>query len=255
MTLAVLEHQLAEAEGSDSFDPKYIASLEEKISWQKQWVASLGSADFKAMDERLTKSLEASREELAIQQDGLSLLGLDEVQRKKIIAQRKIELDLAKQINEIDKTKFSNDADENERQREALRQKAREKAEIDTQTAILKIQEEYVNQQVQQYDEIFRKGFADMLNGGQGSWKSFTKSLTTTFKTTVANEIYKMFLKPFVVKMVASMVGVTGGTAAQAAGLNGSGAGGLSMPSGSLMDWSSWGSQGSSWLMNQGMYI
>ena len=70
---------------------------------------------------------------------------------------------------------------------------------------------------VKQYDDIFRQGFADMVNGGENAWKSFTKSLTTTFKTTVADQIYKTFAKPFVVKMVASILGITGGGAAMAA--------------------------------------
>ena len=71
---------------------------------------------------------------------------------------------------------------------------------------------------VKQYDDIFRQGFADMVNGGENAWKSFTKSLTTTFKTTVADQIYKTFAKPFVVKMVASILGIMGGGAAGAAG-------------------------------------
>ena len=221
MTLATLEQQMAEAQGSDSFDPKYIASLEAKIAAQKRYTAALQQADYKQMDDRLTKSLQTSKDELEIQKEGLSLLGADEVQRKKIIAQRRIELELAKELAEIDRTIYSDDKDENEKKRETLRQKAREKAETNTQTSLLRIQEEYVNKQVEQYDEIFRKGFADMLNNGRDGWDSFTKSLTTTFKTTVADQIYKMFLRPFVVQVVASLIGVQGG-----GGIGGVGGGG-----------------------------
>ena len=226
MTLATLEQQMAEAQGSDSFDPKYIASLEAKIAAQKRYTAALQQADYKQMDDRLTKSLQTAKDELAIQKEGLSLLGADEVQRKKIIAQRRIELELAKELAEIDRTIYSDDKDENEKKRETLRQKAREKAETNTQTSLLRIQEEYVNKQVEQYDEIFRKGFADMLNNGRDGWDSFTKSLTTTFKTTVADQIYKMFLRPFVVQVVASLLGVQGGGGSGASGLAGVGAGG-----------------------------
>jgi len=221
MTLATLEQQMAEAQGSDSFDPKYIASLEAKIAAQKRYTAALQQADYKQMDDRLTKSLQTSKDELAIQKEGLSLLGADEVQRKKIIAQRRIELELAKELAEIDRTIYSDDKDENETKRETLRQKAREKAETNTQTSLLRIQEEYVNKQVEQYDEIFRKGFADMLNNGRDGWDSFTKSLTTTFKTTVADQIYKMFLRPFVVQVVAALVGTTGGIDAVTGGGSG----------------------------------
>lgn len=70
---------------------------------------------------------------------------------------------------------------------------------------------------VKKYDDIFRTGFADMLNNGKSGWASFTKSLTTTFKTSVADQIYKMFAQPFVMKLVASLIGVTGSAAAGAA--------------------------------------
>lgn len=84
---------------------------------------------------------------------------------------------------------------------------------------------------VDTYSDVFRTGFADMLNNGKAGWKSFTTSLVTTFKTSVADQIYKMFAQPFVVKLVASLLGVTGGAAttlAQAAAGPGgaSGAGG-----------------------------
>lgn len=70
---------------------------------------------------------------------------------------------------------------------------------------------------VDQYGDVFRQGFADMLNNGEDGWKSFTRSLVTTFKTTVADQIYKMFAQPFVVKIVGSLLGLTGASAASAA--------------------------------------
>ena len=76
---------------------------------------------------------------------------------------------------------------------------------------------------VDNIDRIFAEGFADMLNGGKSSWKSFTKSLITTFKTTVINEIYKLLLRPFVVNIIASVAGITGAGTASAEGLIGVG--------------------------------
>ncbi|NHZ78823.1 hypothetical protein F2P44_05950 [Massilia sp. CCM 8695] len=63
---------------------------------------------------------------------------------------------------------------------------------------------------VQQYEELFHKGFTDTLINGKEGWKSFTKSLVSTFKTTVADQIYKMFIKPIVLQMVGNMVGGPG---------------------------------------------
>jgi hypothetical protein len=71
---------------------------------------------------------------------------------------------------------------------------------------------------IEQIDDIFRTGFAGMVNGGENAWAAFTKSLATTFKTTVADAIYKTFAQPFVVKIVASVLGITGAGAANAAG-------------------------------------
>lgn len=70
---------------------------------------------------------------------------------------------------------------------------------------------------VDQYGDVFRQGFADMLNNGKDGWKSFTRSLVTTFKTTVADAIYKMFAQPFVVNIVGNLMGITGGGAGGAA--------------------------------------
>ena len=70
-------------------------------------------------------------------------------------------------------------------------------------------------------NQVFREGFANMVNGGKNTWKSFTKSLVTTFKTTVADSIYKMLAQPFIVRIVASLlgVGVSGGASAAASSL------------------------------------
>lgn len=72
---------------------------------------------------------------------------------------------------------------------------------------------------VDKYGDVFRQGFADMMNNGKDGWKSFTKSLTTTFKTTVADQIYRMLAQPFVVRIAASLIGITGAGAAGAAGV------------------------------------
>lgn len=89
---------------------------------------------------------------------------------------------------------------------------------------------------VKSYDDIFRKGFADMLNNGKSGWASFTKSLSTTFKTSVADQIYKMFAQPFVMKLVASLLGVTGSAAAGvASAAGGAGSSALGSAAGAML--------------------
>lgn len=136
----------------------------------------------------------------------LSLMGLGEQARNVALEQYRIELDLKKQIAAIDaNTGFD------EVQREEERAKARAAAAIASANASNKVFLDEWKESVSKYDDIFRKGFADMLNNGKDGWKSFTKSLATTFKTTVADAIYKSFAQPFVVKMVGSLMGVFGG--------------------------------------------
>jgi len=70
-------------------------------------------------------------------------------------------------------------------------------------------------------NNIFREGFANLVNGGISTWKSFTKSLITTFKTAVADQIYKLLAQPFVVKLVASVLGIGGAGNALASSASG----------------------------------
>ncbi len=87
---------------------------------------------------------------------------------------------------------------------------------------------------IDKYGDVFRIGFAGMLNNGKEGWKSFTTSLSTTFKTTVADQIYKMFAQPFVIKLVASIIGVGGAGGAAAGGIEALGGGGGSVASSAL---------------------
>ncbi|RYE42611.1 MAG: hypothetical protein EOP24_31830, partial [Hyphomicrobiales bacterium] len=153
----------------------------------------------------------------------LSLMGLGEQAREVALEQYRIELELKKQIAAID----ANSGFENEAQREAERARVRAAAAVAKANASSKVFLDNWKESIKQYDDIFRQGFADMLNNGEDGWKSFTKSLVTTFKTTVADQIYKMFLQPFVVKIVGQFLGISGAGGAFA-GLAGGGSGGVS---------------------------
>lgn len=146
----------------------------------------------------------------------LSLMGTSATAREIALGQYRVELELKKQLVAIDS---NTGMDEPER----IIQRARASAAASKATTEVasRVQLDDWKKSVDQYDNIFREGFAGMVNGGKGAWKSFTTSLVTTFKTSVADQIYKMFAQPFVVKFVASMLGIVGGGvsgAAQAAG-------------------------------------
>lgn len=159
----------------------------------------------------------AVREQNAALQYELSLMGLSEQQRNVLLEQKRIELDLEKQIDAIKARTAADPAKQAE-----LIGKANADASIAKANAANKAFLDEWKTSVGKYDDIFRQGFADMLNNGRDGWKSFTRSLVTTFKTAVADQIYKMFAQKFVVNIVGNLMGVVGGgvasTAAAAAG-------------------------------------
>lgn len=254
MTLATLQHRLAEAEGSDRFDPKYIASLREKIAAQKDFVAALGQADYKAVKQQADELLRNAMEMGKSYQLEFELSGASAQQRQIIAAQRQVELRYAKEIAAVDKLNLD-DAGKTAALATLEQARLQELA-----NAGAKVNLQVWSESVQQYDDVFRKGFADMLNSGKSGWKSFTTSLATTFKTTVADQLYKAFAQPFVVRIVGQMLGITGaagatGTAASLAGSSGILNSGSNLLNGSFADWSTWGTKGSTWMMDQGMSL
>ncbi|GAO72669.1 phage tail length tape measure family protein [Comamonas sp. E6] len=256
MTLATLQHQLAEAEGSDSFDPRYIASLREKIAAQKDFAAALGQADYKAVQQRADELLRNAQEMGKSYQLEFELSGASAQQRQIIAAQRQVELRYAKEIAAVDKLNLD---DAGKKAALATLEQARLQ---ELANAGAKVNLQVWSESVQQYDDVFRKGFADMLNSGKSGWKSFTTSLATTFKTTVADQLYKAFAQPFVVRIVGQMLGITGGgaagatdTAASLVGSSGILNSGSNLLNGGFADWSTWGTKGSTWMMDQGMSL
>lgn len=100
-----------------------------------------------------------------------------------------------------------------ERLIDAKKRSATAMSSVDSQDAAKKAAEEARKEwerTVDKIDDVFRHGFADMLNNGKSTWKAFTKSLATTFKTTVADAIYKTFAQKYVVNMVGNFMGAIG---------------------------------------------
>lgn len=206
--------------------PEHIAALQALSEAHAVYVASLREAEYLTAGRKYDEGIRAARDELQIQQYSMSLLGEQELKRNKMIAVRKSEIKLARELAEIEKTYMGRNDEASIKQRTDLERKAQIRATEELQVELGQIQERYVNEQVQKYDQIFSQGFADMLNNGKDGWKSFTKSLTTTFKTQVADQIYQMFARPIVVQLVGSLLGMTGGAGGLLGSLLGGGSGG-----------------------------
>lgn len=214
--LAVLEQQKKALAASKAMDAERLQIAEElaQAYVAESKARDAGRAAVSSYSQGISESNDALQYEI-------SLMGLSERARTVALEQYRIELDLKKQIAAIDaNTSF------NETQREEERARARAAAAIAMGNAANKQFLQEWKSSVEKYDDIFRQGFADMLNNGKDGWKSFTKSLATTFKTTVADQIYKMFAQPLVIKLVGSLLGVFGGGLASTAAAAASGGGG-----------------------------
>lgn len=162
-----------------------------------------------------------------------SLAAMSQRDREIALAQYRIEIDLQKKLQDI-AAKNSSDA--------AAAQKLKEDATAAANQAKANVAERTRMQETQksvdQMDEMFRKGFADMLANGTEGWRTFTKNLSATFKATVADEMYKAFAQPFVVPVIASMQGMIGNLFKMPGGAGAAGGGEAALLSSGQSLWS-----------------
>ncbi len=190
LTLAELQKQMAEAQATDSFDPKYIAGLELKIAAQQRYVNALGQADYKAAEEHANELLRNAQELGRAYEDEQQLSGLTALEREKITAQRQVELRYAKELAAID-AKALSDAE-----KQALRDKTLKAKRIETAAAVGKAEQQA---QARASEEINRS-LTDALMRGFESGKGFAQNLADTtvnlFKTMVLRPTISAIMQP-----------------------------------------------------------
>lgn len=157
-----------------------------------------------------TRSVQESNDAVRYEQ---SLMVMSQRDREIALEQYRIAIDLKHKLEEID---AKNPADKQAAAR--LKADAEATAAQAKATAAGRVYAREMTRSVDQVNEIFRKGFADMVNRGEDTWAAFTKSLRTSFKTSVADEMYKAFAEPFVVPVIASIQGVIGSIASLSLG-------------------------------------
>ncbi|MBV8250546.1 MAG: hypothetical protein JO200_19125, partial [Comamonas sp.] len=246
---SALERQAITMDGID-LSGQASAALRAQAQAQRDLAKTQGYNESAKMVADFARSVQEANDAVRFE---ISLTTMSQRDRDIALEQYRIAIDLKRKLAEIDE---KNPADKVGAAK--LKADATAAAEQAQAAAANRVYVREWTQSVDQYDDIFRKGFAEMLNRGEGEWKSFTTSLATTFKTTVADQLYKAFAQPFVVRVVGQLLGVTGSGAMATAGNAGVGlagnAGGFSsVLSGGLTDWSTWGAKSSSWLMGSGM--
>ncbi|MDR0225191.1 MAG: tape measure protein [Burkholderiaceae bacterium] len=194
------------------------------------------------MVDEYAKSVKTATEAVQFEQ---SLAAMSERDRKIALDQYQIAIDLEKKLQEI-AAKNPTDA--------AAAKKLKEDATATADQAKANVAERVRMQETQksvdQMDEMFRKGFTDMLANGTEGWRTFTKNLSATFKASVADELYKAFARPFLVPVFAQLKGFVGNFLGQGGAPGTAGAGdaqgtGLG---GGLTDWSTWGTSAQKYL-------
>ncbi len=226
--LAAEQAKMAAANAKDAgpWTPEHVAALKAVADQHERYVESLRKGEYIAASRKYDDEIQAAKDELQIQQYSMSLLGEEEVKRNKLVATRKSELKLARDLAEIEQLYMGRTDEDSIKRRTDLERKARIKAEEELQVELAQIQNQYAAEQAAKYNDIFRQGFADFANNGMDGLKAFGKSLKTTILTSVADALYKAFAQKYVVNVVASISGLFGGggamnTAVQAASSGG----------------------------------
>ncbi|MDX4952437.1 tape measure protein [Delftia acidovorans] len=161
------------------------------------------------------KNVQVANDEVQFEQ---SLAAMSQRDRTIAIEQRKIELDLQIKLAEINARNRADPEEARRLREEATATANQAKANVAERTRVKETQAS-----VDQMDEMFRKGFTDMLANGTEGWRTFTKNLSATFKASVADEMYKAFARPFIVPVLAQVRGMLGNVTANL-GVGGSGA-------------------------------
>ena len=204
-TLELLRHQLAEADSSDNFDPKYVASLRQKVIEQERFTKALGGADFKQLQQSQDEYARSVGQEAELYQDQLRLSGLTVLERAKIVAQRRVELDLAKRIAEIDRSGVD------ESQKEELRDKARRTAAIDANTEVLKVIGAENDRMAQQLNQSLTDALLRGFESGKGFAQNFRDTLKNMFSTLVLRPVISAIIAPVSGMVSGAVNGLTGG--------------------------------------------
>ena len=204
MTLAELQKQMAEAQASDSFDPKYIAALELKINAQKRFVDALGQADYKAVAQHTDELLRNAQSLQAVYKDELSLSGKTGIEREKIAALRQVELKYAKELAKIDNSTIS------ETQKQTERIKVLEAQGIESAMAVAKVTDKYWEETTGNIN----RGLTDaLMQGFDNGWKdakSFGKSLLSMFNNMVLRPVISFIVQPISMMINGVLQGVMG---------------------------------------------
>lgn len=207
--LQLLKVRFAEADAFDSTLPQYLAALDARIKAQERYVQALQKSEFVQANSRLDEAGRIAEEETYTLQLELSLIGQTQQAREQILGQRRAEIALAKELNQIEKLNLG-EGPEAEAQRAELRAKARANAVVEANNAASKA----VLDEWQRTTDSINNSLTDALlrgfESGKGFAENFRDTLKNMFSTLVLRPVISAALSPLA-GIVSSVVGNTGG--------------------------------------------
>lgn len=145
---------------------------------------------FKQASEGLDKGIAAAREQAALYADELRLTGMTALERAKITAERQAQLTLAKELDKIKKSGFSDS------QKADLRVKAQEKFDIERSAAVNKVVQEDFAKTSEQINQSLTDALLRGFESGKDAAKNMRDVIVNMFKTMVLTPALKATLAP-----------------------------------------------------------
>lgn len=199
--LEQMKLKLQEADSSDSFRPDYVAELRAQVAEQERLLTASRVKDYKTLAQAQEEYTRKVEEEALLYTDEVGLLGQTTREREKIVAVRKVELELAKQLAAIDRSGAS--AEDKAR----LVDQAQAAAAIARSTALAKSELNTLTDIINSVDHTAQSVWTNVFQGGQSAFEK----IGATIKASVLDMLYQLTIRRWVVSITANVLGGLGG--------------------------------------------
>ena len=207
--LEQMKLKLQEADSSDSFRPDYVAELRVQVAEQERLLTASRVKDYKTLAQAQEEYTRKVEEEALLYTDEVGLLGQTTREREKIVAVRKVELELAKQLAAIDRSGAS--AEDKAR----LVDQAQAAAAIARSTALAKSELNTLTDIINSVDHTAQSVWTNVFQGGQSAFEK----IGATIKASVLDMLYQLTIRRWVVSITANVLGGLGGIGGGSSGL------------------------------------
>lgn len=216
--LARAQASFNEADSSDSFPPEMVAARQRGLEAAREQLALTKELDYSKVNEQIEDQLAISKEQNRMTRDDISLIGMTESERRKVLAVRQIELRLAKELQKIDNMEID------EPDKEKLRAKERQKALVDAETAAMR---ETASEWTKYFDDI-NHGMGDAIETAifDGS-KEGAKKMREVLQEALLRKPLRMVIDAVMNQVTGGIANLVLGGTGGAGGAAGGGASGL----------------------------